>query len=81
MQDRRWIIGLVVIAIIIVLSIWGLNWDKKEESLTDESYNKKFHLEYPQYTRPEVFEKHRVPKVLLSGNHQKIEEWRQKKSK
>jgi tRNA (guanine37-N1)-methyltransferase len=42
-------------------------------------------LEYPHYTRPEVFEvggkKFRVPKVLLSGNHREIEEWRQKKSK
>lgn len=53
----------------------------KGESLTDESYSEKFHLEYPQYTRPEVFEKHKVPKVLLSGNHQKIEEWRKRKSK
>jgi len=37
-------------------------------------------LEYPHYTRPEVFEykgkKYRVPKILLSGNHKKIEEWR-----
>lgn len=37
-------------------------------------------LEYPHYTRPEVLEykgkKYRVPKVLLSGNHKKIEEWR-----
>lgn len=42
-------------------------------------------LEYPQYTRPEVFEyqekKYRVPKVLLSGNHKKIQEWRLKKRK
>ena len=52
-----------------------------EESLTDESYSKKFRLEYPQYTRPEVFEKHKVPKVLLGGNHQKIEEWREKHTK
>ncbi|MDP3792511.1 MAG: tRNA (guanosine(37)-N1)-methyltransferase TrmD [bacterium] len=37
-------------------------------------------LEYPHYTRPEVLEykgkKYRVPKVLLSGDHKKIEEWR-----
>ncbi len=33
-------------------------------------------LEYPQYTRPEVWEGHTVPPVLLSGNHQKIAEWR-----
>lgn len=33
-------------------------------------------LEFPQYTRPEEFGGIRVPKVLLSGNHQKIKEWR-----
>jgi len=43
-------------------------------------------IEYPQYTRPEIFEplpgiKWRVPKVLLSGDHKKIEEWRKKHSK
>lgn len=34
-------------------------------------------LEFPQYTRPEEFEGQRVPEVLLSGNHAKIEAWRQ----
>ena len=42
-------------------------------------------LEYPHYTRPEVLtyqeKKYRVPKVLLSGNHKKVEEWRVKASK
>ncbi|MFA6306499.1 MAG: tRNA (guanosine(37)-N1)-methyltransferase TrmD [Patescibacteria group bacterium] len=42
-------------------------------------------LEHPQYTRPEIFiangKKFRVPKVLLSGNHKKIADWRAKKSK
>ena len=38
-------------------------------------------VEYPQYTRPEVFEGHGVPKVLLSGNHKKIAEWRAKHGK
>jgi tRNA (guanine37-N1)-methyltransferase len=42
-------------------------------------------LEYPQYTRPESFlidgKKRNVPKVLLSGNHKKIEEWKNKKGK
>jgi tRNA (guanine37-N1)-methyltransferase len=33
-------------------------------------------LEYPQYTRPHVFEGEAVPDVLLSGNHQKIDQWR-----
>ncbi|PIQ74104.1 MAG: tRNA (guanosine(37)-N1)-methyltransferase TrmD [Candidatus Portnoybacteria bacterium CG09_land_8_20_14_0_10_44_13] len=36
------------------------------------------YLEYPQYTRPEEFMGWRVPKVLLSGNHMKIKEWRKK---
>ena len=38
-------------------------------------------IEYPQYTRPEVFKKWRAPKILLSGNHKKIEEWRKKQQK
>ena len=33
-------------------------------------------LEYPHYTRPEVLEGEAVPSVLLSGNHEKIREWR-----
>ncbi|OEG00376.1 tRNA (guanosine(37)-N1)-methyltransferase TrmD [Vulcanibacillus modesticaldus] len=37
-------------------------------------------LEYPQYTRPEVFREWKVPEILLSGHHQKIEEWRRKES-
>jgi len=37
-------------------------------------------LEYPQYTRPEQLGEARVPKVLLSGNHQQIDEWRKKQA-
>ena len=37
-------------------------------------------LEHPQYTRPVEFRGKRVPEVLLSGNHKKIEEWRKEKS-
>ncbi len=63
-----------------------INWS----SLEDESFLQKTisheaktgELEYPHYTRPEVLKYknklYRVPKVLLSGNHKKIEEWRQK---
>lgn len=36
-------------------------------------------LEYPQYTRPEVWEGRAVPDVLLEGNHEKMEQWRRKK--
>lgn len=37
-------------------------------------------LEYPQYTRPEDFMGRKVPQVLLSGNHAKIEQWREEES-
>jgi len=37
-------------------------------------------LEYPQYTRPRVFEGLEVPAVLLSGNHEKIRRWRRRES-
>lgn len=47
----------------------------KEASLAEESFSESM-LEYPQYTRPEVYNKMRVPEVLLSGNHAKINEWR-----
>lgn len=73
----------------------------KKESLEEESFSKgPNYLEYPQYTRPAVFDpskflrntknlpkkfqnlrKLKVPKVLLSGHHQKIKEWREKFSK
>jgi len=38
-------------------------------------------IEFPQYTRPPIFKGWKVPKVLLSGNHQKIAEWRARKIK
>lgn len=37
-------------------------------------------LEYPQYTRPRVFEGREIPSVLLSGDHKKIAEWRRKEA-
>ena len=54
------------------------------ESLLEESFSNKL-LEYPQYTRPKVWEdsqgnKHDVPEVLTSGHHGKIKKWRQHKS-
>lgn len=56
----------------------------KQESLAEETFNKEGFLEYPHYTRPEEVKWEgrvlKVPKVLLSGNHAKIAEWRQKKS-
>jgi len=50
-----------------------------EGSLDDESFSNSL-LEYPQYTRPEEYQGLRVPEVLLSGNHQKVDEWRRQES-
>ena len=51
----------------------------KEESVEDESFSEGL-LEYPQYTRPEVFLGRRVPEVLLSGHHANIAKWRREQS-
>jgi tRNA (guanine37-N1)-methyltransferase len=48
------------------------------ESLDSESFTEQNKLDYPQYTKPEKFKNWKVPEVLLSGNHQKIKEWRNK---
>ena len=50
-----------------------------ERSAADESHADGL-LEYPQYTRPEVFRGRRVPDVLRSGNHAAIARWRRKES-
>jgi len=55
------------------------------QSVIEESHSEKGILEYPQYTRPEIFvangKKYPVPKILLSGDHQKIREWQKKQMK
>lgn len=62
------------------------------KSSEGESHSKDGYLEYPQYTKPENFSPYgrpavgrktnwKVPKILLSGNHEKIKEWRKKHSK
>ena len=45
------------------------------DSLYEESFENSL-LEYPQYTKPQKWEKKEVPDVLLSGNHKKIKDWR-----
>ena len=50
-----------------------------KDSTNEESFTNGL-LEYPQYTRPEVFEGEKVPEILLSGHHENIEKWRRKKS-
>ncbi len=55
----------------------------KEESHLEDSFSKSFNRkkEYPHYTRPPEFNGMKVPEVLLSGNHKKIENWRKKNLK
>ena len=48
-------------------------------SLVDESFSDGL-LEYPQYTRPAVYDGESVPEVLLSGNHAEIDKWRREQS-
>lgn len=50
-----------------------------DESVEEESFSNGM-LEYPQYTRPQVFEGVEVPQILLSGNHQEIAKWRKQKA-
>jgi len=52
-----------------------------KESSQDDSHSQEGYLEYAQYTKPEEFEGWKVPKVLLSGNHKEIENWRKENSK
>lgn len=49
------------------------------ESTEEESFSNGL-LEYPQYTRPEVFDNVKVPDVLISGHHENIRKWRREKS-
>lgn len=52
---------------------------KNQESGETESLEGNL-LEYPQYSRPEVWKEKAVPPILLSGNHQKVDEWRREQS-
>lgn len=54
--------------------VLGKNESYMEESFSDGS------LEYPHYTRPEIFDGEKVPEVLLSGHHENIRKWRRYKS-
>ncbi len=65
-----------VSSLVIIDSVYRLiNGVISSESLEDESFSDGL-LEYPQYTRPKVFEGLEVPEVLLGGNHKLIKQWR-----
>ena len=57
-----------------VPGVLGCGQSSEEESFSDGL------LEYPQYTRPQIFEGLSVPEVLLSGHHENIEKWRHSQS-
>lgn len=61
----------------LIPGVLGNESSHKEESFSRELGRKK---EYPHYTRPEVWRGEKVPDVLLSGHHKKIQEWRSKQT-
>lgn len=68
-----------VAALVLVDSVYRLcEGVITRESLEEESFQNSL-LEYPHYTRPEEFRGLKVPDILLSGHHAKIERWRLKK--
>ncbi len=71
-------LGAMVIADCISRLIPGVLGSS--ESAEDESFSVAGLLEYPQYTRPRVFEGMEVPQVLLNGDHAKINQWRRQQA-
>ena len=51
-----------------------------ERSHIEDSFNENYLLDYPSYTKPRVFRGMEVPEVLISGDHQKIDEYRYQES-
>jgi len=60
----------------LIPGVLGTQESLKEETFSADSSGP----EYPQYTKPTDFRGHKVPDVLLSGNHQEIETWRRQQS-
>lgn len=85
--DEEWSIGdyiitggeLAAMVIIDCVSRFIPGVVKKKESVEEDSFFKNL-LDYPNYTRPKIINNMQVPKILLSGNHNKIRLWRLKKS-
>ena len=70
-------LGAMVIIDAVVRLLTGALGD--EGSSKDDSFSEGL-LEYPQYTRPEIFRGMKVPDILLSGDHARIAEWRREQS-
>jgi tRNA (guanine37-N1)-methyltransferase len=75
--------GGEIAAMVIIDTVTRLIPDVIEnpKSLEEETFCNEEWIEYPQYTRPYEFRGMRVPDILLSGNHEKIREWRMKMAK
>ena len=61
----------------LIPGVLGGEMSAEIESFSDDESQE---IEFPQYTRPEVFDGKQVPSILLSGNHGEIEKWRQQNS-
>ena len=70
-------LGAMVLIDAVVRMLPGALGD--EDSAMDDSFSNGL-LEYPQYTRPEIFRDMKVPEILLSGDHGKIAQWRKEQS-
>lgn len=70
---------LAALALVEAVTRWVPGVVGKAASLEDESFSHGF-LEYPHYTRPEVFRGQRVPEVLLTGHHEQIQIWRRQEA-
>ena len=67
-------------AMVIIQAVMRLvDGSMKKESVTEESFEESL-LEYPQYTKPSNYKGRKVPDILLSGNHEKIKEWRKEEA-
>ena len=64
----------------LIPGVLGKHESTEEETFAEIS-GQKIAKEYPQYTRPENFKGQKVPKILLSGDHQEIKKWREKHTK
>ena len=80
--------AMVIVSALVRLIPGVINWSSLEDEsflwkeIKKEAESQKGELEYPHYTRPEILKwrgkKYAVPKVLLSGDHKKIEKWRKR---
>ena len=67
-------------AMVLIDSVWRyVDGVLSDESTDEESFSNGL-LEYPQYTRPEIFDNVKVPDVLISGHHENIRKWRRERS-